>query len=773
MKTAKFNNTIIQINHINRELYQSIYENGKRGKLQCPACGQSVRFYIGIDKVPHFYHLHKQDQMCEDPPIILESNRAEQPEYMEQNGFRIPKSRSITTAEIPSGNTYKKAQALKMKTPFTSARLYEMDNSFQYLNELRNAGVFLDPYQAKAVSRVDGPLLVLAGAGSGKTRVLTARTAFMISEHGIDPKSIMLVTFTAKAAAEMKKRLLSYPDIGQGKIQQIVSGTFHSLFYRILAFHFPEEWSSTKLLSKGWQRDQLIKQAGRTLNLDEKEFAFDLALQQISYWKNSILSPEQVRPETPWEEQAALLYQLYEREKRNNDLFDFDDMLLGCYRLFQNEPAILAKYQKRFQHFLIDEFQDINKVQYELIKMFSAMTQNVCAVGDDDQSIYAFRGSNPRYLLDFEKDFSTAEIVILSQNYRSSHEIVSTANEIIAQNKNRHVKKMQAQVCSGIPPVTFYPYDEEEEATAIVTDMQEKIAEGFQPSDIVVLFRTNTGSRAIFERLTNSSLPFKIEMDAESFYDRFIVRSMLAFLQLAINEDHQEAIRNILPALFVKQTAMKDLLAESILKDSTLLECLKYIKTGYSFQENKLKKCVKVIRSIPQMLPVTAIELIEKELGFQDFVKKRGSDGNKMEKGSDDLKDLKVAARNFTSIEDLLNHADHMRAMNKEMKEFSKKNQNAIVLSTIHRAKGLEYKVVYILGAVDGNLPHDYAMEASRNGDHSPMEEERRLLYVAITRAMEYVYISIPEKRRGRLASPTRFLSSIPKQALNLKEPSF
>ncbi|MEH7125159.1 ATP-dependent helicase [Bacillus sp. JJ1773] len=769
MKTAKFNNAIIDLNHMNRELYQFIYENGKKGKLHCPACGDPVRFYIGIEKEPFFYHIHKEDKKCGDPPTLLISKHNEQQEYKEQNGFRIPKSRSIT-AETPAGNTYKKAQTLKIKTPFTPAKRYEMNESFHYLHDLKEAGVVLDHNQAKAVSRVNGPLLVLAGAGSGKTRVLTARTAFMITEHGIDPKSIMLVTFTAKAAAEMKKRLLTYPSIDQHKIQQIVSGTFHSLFYRILVFHSPQEWSASKLLSKGWQRDQLIKQAGRTLNIDEKEFAFDLALQQISFWKNSIIPADQVRPESAWEEQVALLYQLYEQEKRKNEWFDFDDMLLGCYTLFQNEPSILAKYQKRFQYFLIDEFQDINKIQYELIKMMSAQTQNVCAVGDDDQSIYAFRGSNPQYLLDFEKDFSTAEIVILSQNYRSSHEIVSTANEVISQNKNRHVKKMQAQVSGTNPPVVFYPYDEEEEATAIVTDMQEKIAEGFQPSDIVVLFRTNTGSRAIFERLTNSSLPFRIEMDAESFYDRFIVKSMLSFLQLSIIEDNQDALKNILPALFVKQTAMRDLIAESILKDCSLLECLKYIKTGFSFQENKLKKSVKVIRSLSQMSPVSAIEAIEKELGFQDFVKKRGADGNKMEKGSDDLKDLKVAARNFTSIEDLLNHADHMRAMNKEMKAFSKKNQNAISLSTIHRAKGLEYKVVYILGTVDGNLPHDYALEAFRNGDSSSIEEERRLLYVAITRAMEYLYISIPEKRRGKQAAPSRFLSAIPKQSMVMKE---
>ncbi|MBY0120992.1 UvrD-helicase domain-containing protein [Bacillus sp. S/N-304-OC-R1] len=765
MKTAKLNNNLIHVDRLPRETFQSIYENGKKGNLHCPDCGEKVRFYIGIEKPFHFYHMNNQNKKCKDVIDAPVDNSNKNVDYKEQNGFKIPVSRSITAIKDPE-IPYKKTQTVKITVPFTAENQNQPIYPFDYLNELAKSGVLLDNEQANAVSRVDGPLLVLAGAGSGKTRVLTARTAFMICERGIDPKSIMLVTFTAKAAAEMKKRLASYPNMDTRKIQQIVSGTFHSLFYRILNHHAPDKWASNKLLSKSWQRDQLIKQAGRALNLDEKEFAYDLALQQISFWKNSLISPNEVRPESSWEEQAALLYKHYEETKSAEELFDFDDMLLGCYTLLKNDPGILELYQNRFKYFLIDEFQDINKVQYQLVKMMSAKTENVCAVGDDDQSIYAFRGSNPQFLLDFNKDFHNAETVKLSNNYRSGHEIVSTANLVIAQNKVRHVKNMHAMHSSKLSPVLFYPYDEEEEATAIVTDIHEKISEGFDPLDFAILFRTNTGSRAIFERLTNSSLPFRIDMDAESFYDRFIVKSMLSFLQLALNEDDQPAIKNILPALFVKQSVMKDLMAESILKDCSLLEGLKYIKTGFAFQEAKLKKVIKVTRSIARMSPLPAIEAIEKELNFQDFLKKRGNDGNKIEKGSDDLKDLKVAAKNFPSIIELLNHADHMRAMNKEMKEFSKKNHNAITLSTIHRSKGLEYKVVYILGAVDGGLPHEYALEASRNNDYSVIEEERRLMYVAITRAMEYLYISVPERRRGRLASPSRFLSSIQKQNL-------
>jgi DNA helicase-2/ATP-dependent DNA helicase PcrA len=429
--------------------------------------------------------------------------------------------------------------------------------------------------------------------------------------------------------------------------------------------------------------------------------------------------------------------------------------------LFQEQPALLERYQERFDHFLIDEFQDVNKAQYELIKLLSARTKNICAVGDDDQSIYSFRGSDPRYLLDFEKDFPHADVVILDENYRSSHNIVATANKIIIQNKKRRPKQMLAQFNTQQAPVLFFPDNEEEEATMIVTDMSEKITNGANPEDFAILFRTNTASRAVFERLANSSLPFRIEQDIESFYERFIVRSMLSFLKLSLDEEDQKAITNILPALFVKQSTLRDLKTDSILNDHTLLESLSTMKTGFSFQERKLKKLPPVIRSLSRLSPLLAIEKVDKELGFQDFLKKRGNEGNRWEKGSDDIRDLKVAVKNFTTIQEFLEHADHMTAMNKEMKLQSKQRRNAITLSTIHRAKGLEYKTVYIIGAVDGSIPHDYALESFRTGSSEPLEEERRLLYVAVTRAMEELFISIPQHWRGKKSHKSRFLSHI------------
>ncbi|MBB6443571.1 ATP-dependent helicase [Bacillus benzoevorans] len=759
MKTAKKGNEWIHLDKLDRSSYQRLHDDGKKGLLTCPVCSEQVRFILGISSAPHFQHVKSRDRICSDPEIELSKPSTENIKR-DINGFHLPQSRVIT-ASRQEVNHFRATQSISQLPPYTARENRINTQNSSYIEALQKADVYLDEKQAKAVAHPNGAMLVIAGAGSGKTRVLTARTAFLIAEQKIEPNRIMLVTFTAKAANEMKARLLDYPYMTAAQIKRLVTGTFHSIFFRILIHHNPLKWDGRKLLNKEWMRGQILKDAGKELGLDDKEFAYDAALQQIGFWKNSLMTPVQIKPESDWEEKTALLFKRYEEHKAAHDLFDFDDMLTGCIALFQEQPELLEHYQKRFDHFLIDEFQDVNKVQYELIKLLSARSKNVCAVGDDDQSIYSFRGSDPRYLLDFEKDFPQADVIILDENYRSSHKIVATANKIITQNKKRRPKQMHAQFNSEQVPIFFFPDNEEEEATMIITDIGEKITLGAEPEDFAILFRTNTASRAVFERLAHSSLPFKIEQDIESFYERFIVRSMLSFLRLALNEEDQTAITSILPALFVKQSLLRDLKADSILNDCTLLESLSKTKTGFSFQERKLKKLLPVIRSLSKLSPFSAIEKVDKELGFQEFLKKRGNEGNRWEKGSDDIRDLKVAATNFASIQDFLEHADHMTAMNKEMKLQSKQRKNAVTLSTIHRAKGLEYKTVYIIGTVDGSIPHDFALESFRSGSNEPLEEERRLLYVAVTRAMEELFISIPEHWRGKKSRKSRFLTDI------------
>ncbi|MEH7887280.1 ATP-dependent helicase, partial [Bacillus sp. JJ1609] len=768
MKTAKYNQQIISLEQYNREDYQKLYDDGKKGMLTCSECGDPVRLYLGIQNKPHFYHHLSKKEDCSDlnDPSSPPEKVKEKIEYIEKNGFRIPKSRSIT-AEAEKDQNFIAPREIKIPSPFTPIPPAKPGAKLNYLRQLKEAGTQFDGNQEQAIISTEGPLLILAGAGSGKTRVLTARTAFMLEEKKIAPASIMLVTFTAKAASEMKKRITQYPGMTPGRVNQLVAGTFHSIFYRILCFHEREKWSSDKLMKKDWQREQILKEAGRKLQLDDKEFAYDLALQQIGLWKNTMIMPDKVKPESPWEEKVALLYKDYESAKEKQRMFDFDDMLLGCYKLFKEQPDIHENYQNRFQYFLIDEFQDINKVQYELVKMLSSKTGNVCAVGDDDQSIYSFRGSDPAYLFMFKDDFKNTKLIVLNQNYRSPHEIVETANTVISANIVRHDKEMKAQFSGECPPVLFHPYDEEEEATMILTDIQERIEKGARPGDFAILFRTNAGSRAVFERLANSSLPFRVDQDIESFYERFMVKGMLSFLRLSLNSDDSEAVKNILPSLFLKQSIFRDLQANSILNDCSMLEALAHVKTGFAFQEQKLKKLIPIVRSLSSLPPVTAIDIVEKDLGYQDFIKKRGNEGNQLEKGSDDIRDMKVAARHFKTVAEFIEHADHMTAMNAEIKRSSKNITDAVTLSTIHRSKGLEYENVYIIGTVDGSIPHDYALDSYRNGDPQPLEEERRLLYVAVTRAQRNLFISVPQRRRGRKANPSRFLSTLKRKMPN------
>ncbi|WP_071459176.1 UvrD-helicase domain-containing protein [Bacillus massilinigeriensis] len=762
MNTVIHKNKLISLKDYPRSDWHRLYDDGKKGLLSCPQCGASVRLQLGIIKKPKFQHHPNRENSCGDISINADSTICEKKnDYIEQNGFKMPKSRPIGIMEPSDGFT--PAQSLITKASIPPSRPGVPSEKAGYAQELLHSGITFDSNQLEAVHAQEGPLLIIAGAGSGKTRVLTARTAYLLEEKKVQPNTLMLVTFTAKAAAEMKKRLTLYPAMNQNRISKIVAGTFHSIFYRILSHHDRQRWSSDRLLKKDWMRDQILKEAGRKLGLDEKEFAYDIALQQIGLWKNSMTLPDEVKASSAWEEKAALLYKHYEEIKTARSLFDFDDMLLGCHRLFKKNSNLLEAYQNRFEHFLIDEFQDINKVQYELIKMLSKRTKNVCAVGDDDQSIYAFRGSDPSYLFRFREEFEGTKVVVLDQNYRSPQEIVSTANIIISENGTRHKKEMKAQHAHGQYPILFYPYDEEEEATMVVTDIQERIENGANPSDFAILFRTNTSGRAIFERLASSSIPFRLDQDIDPFYERFIIRGMLGYFRLSLNEDNPRAIKDILPSLFLKQSAYRDIQAESILKDCTMLESLSYVKTGFAFQEKKLQRLSRLVRKLRTMSPIAAIQEVETEIGFQDFIKKRGNEGNGMEKGSDDIRDLKVAARSFSTLSEFLDHADHMNSMNREIKQLSKSFPAAVTLSTIHRSKGLEYKTVYILGAVDGSLPHDFALDTLCQGDASAIEEERRLLYVGITRAQETLFLSVPLHRRGRKALPSRFISKLKK----------
>jgi len=744
LKYAKWNERLIHLDRLDRSEFQRIYTASIHGDIHCIQCGEVVRLYLGIQQSPSFHH--RNDDVCqqqEAPPVATAVDTEDETEL---NGFRLPKGRTITKTTEDSHTTWLPSKQAVVSKPF-----------HPQTNEAKDAYA-LDRYQQEAVETTEGPLLVLAGAGSGKTRVLASRAVHMM-ENGTDPTKMMLVTFTSKAAKEMKERIETYLHNRNIHLPLPLTGTFHSIFYRILCHHDPKWRDSNRLLKWEWQKEQYIMPKLRELGIEEKDFAFDQALQQISFWKNMMMTPTDVQPKDDWEKDVKTLYSHYENVKEEKGTFDFDDMLIKCYELLCQNEDLLTHYQERFDYFFIDEFQDINPVQYELVKMLSDKTKNVFAVGDDDQSIYHFRGSDPSIILNFEKDFPNAKIIQLKANYRSNHAIVSCAHQVIERNQHRYQKEVFAQFDGDERPIFFYPYDEEEEATLIIQDMKERIQNGENPNEMAILYRTHSMARAVFERLSESNLPFQIEHDFESFYEKKMIKNILSFLRLSVNEDDVDAIGHLLSALFIKQSALNDLKAMTILHDCSFIEALPKLEGLQPFQLTKLRKVKRILPTLKKMKPLHALDVIEKDLGFQDFLKKRGHEGNKMEKGSDEIRDLKVIAKQFDSVAAFLQHVDHMIAKTKEMK--ATRHKRGIQLMTIHRSKGLEFDNVYILSAVDGGIPHDYALEAYRNGDEAPLEEERRLLYVAITRARKYVALSILQKRRGKTAKRSRFLAPI------------
>lgn len=756
LKSAKMKELEVCLVNMPRDDYQRIYEASLKDEVICKACGKPVKLYIGLSNPPYFYHTRNDDhQRCknlvDEPPLEVSQPSVSVTDSIEQNGFRIPKSRSIATIEKPIVTEWRQPKALKGRTPFS---LITKEAS-------PLLGIPLDVEQKEAVTTIDGPLLILAGAGSGKTRVLTTRALYMIEEKGIDPSTMMLVTFTAKAAREMQDRLQTQTNLPASYLNKLVIGTFHSIFYKMLLHDNREKWNGQHLLKWDWQKESYLKQACREFGIDEKDFPFDHAIQQIGYWKNTLKAPMDITPCDKWEEQALTLYQYYEEQKKQRGQFDFDDMLVKCYEMLNENPHLLEMYQKRFHYFLIDEFQDINPVQYKLMKLLSSHMNNICGVGDDDQTIYSFRGSEPSFILNFKVEYPEAKVITLSSNYRSDHHIVSSANEVISKNQHRLSKKMYAQFQTEQLPICFFPYDEEEEATMIVNDIKEKIAAGASPHEFAILFRTHTSGRAIFERFVQSSIPFVMEKDQSSFYERKMIRGVLSYLRLSVDADDTAALTELIRALFLKQSVLNDVKALSILNDCSLVEALLFLTGLPSFQLAKLKKIVPKINSLKKEKPLAAIQIIEKELGFSDYLKKQGNEGNSMEKGSDDLNDLKVVVKKFTTVAEFLQHADHMTLTQKALKGQKQATESGVQLMTIHRSKGLEFKYVYIASAVDGSLPHDFSLESARKGHYEHLEEERRLLYVAMTRAKEHLAISIPTKRRGRKANASRFLKTL------------
>lgn len=595
----------------------------------------------------------------------------------------------------------------------------------------------LNEQQLKAVKTTEGPLLVLAGAGSGKTRVLTTRIAYLIEEMGISPFNILAITFTNKAAKEMRERVSAM--LGP-MAYQIQISTFHSFGLTIVKENY-ERLGYKKEFTILDSEDSLaiIKKILKDSGLDPKMYNPKNIRNRISSAKNERMTPDQLScfSACDFDEKVVTVYESYQKKLKTNNSLDFDDLLLKPIELFEEYPEVLEEYQERFQYILIDEYQDTNEVQYQLTKMLSGKRKNICAVGDESQSIYAFRGSNYRNILNFEKDYPNSTIILLEQNYRSTKTILNAANDIIRHNKERKDKNLWTENKEGDKVVYKRCLDEKEEASYVTDTIQDLLLKGANLDDMVVLYRTNAQSRTIEEAMLRENIPYKV-VGTFYFYNRREIKDLIAYLRLLYNSQDDVSLTRVInsPKRGIGEKTIASLAERAEQLGKSMYEVID------SGKELKFKQLMESIREKSENLSLT--EIVDLVLN-QSGLKKELEDENSIEAEAklENLEEFKSITKNFEerygiiSLEEFLEEISLVADI-----EEHKDNPHVVTLMTVHSAKGLEFPYVFVVGMEEGIFPHSRALF-----DHSELEEERRLCYVAVTRAKEKIWL-LGAKRR-------------------------
>jgi len=619
----------------------------------------------------------------------------------------------------------------------------------------------LNPIQREAVEHVEGPLLVVAGAGSGKTRVLTHRIAHLILRHGVHPMNILAITFTNKAAGEMKHRVEAL--IGPVARSMWVS-TFHSACVRILRSH-AEAIGYPKTFSIYDQSDaqRLTGYVIRDLGFDNKRFTPRAVHAAISNWKNELITPEMATEQAShiFERKHAEIYREYQDRLRRAGAMDFDDLLVNVVRLFRLNPGVLGAYQDRFQYILVDEYQDTNVAQNEIVLMLGARHKNVCVVGDTDQSIYAFRGADLRNIHQFEDAFDEVTVVVLEQNYRSTQTILDAANAVISRNFARKPKELWTDSGPGDRIVRYHAQDEGDEATFVSKTLESLHRAGRPWSEMAVFYRTNPQSRILEEVLIRFGVPYKV-VGGTRFYDRREIKDAVAYLRAVINPADEVSIKRILntPKRGVGDTSVAKL--DLFAKDEgiSFFEALRRASlAGVSGPARRgiesLIGAVDEVATQEVQTPEALLNAILEKSGYLADLEAEHSieaDGRR-----ENIDALLASAREFARIDEFLEQVS-LYTDTDELGEDDK-----VVLMTLHAAKGLEFPVVFIIGVEEGLFPHARAFT-----DASELEEERRLAYVGITRAQEKLFVSHAWSRSQfgstQYNPPSRFLDEIPEE---------
>jgi len=639
----------------------------------------------------------------------------------------------------------------------------------------------LNPDQLDAVTHPTGPLLVVAGAGSGKTRVLTRRIAHLIGERGVSPFAILAITFTNKAAGEMKDRVADL--VGPVAHHMWVS-TFHSACVRILRrdgdrLGFP---SSFSIYDQG-DAVRLTGYVVRDLGLDVKRFPARALHSVISSTKNEGLSAKDYveRSQGPYEKHIGDVFVEYQARLRIAGAMDFDDLLGNAVLLLREHPDVLDQYRQRFEHVLVDEYQDTNVVQNELVMLLGAGHRNVCVVGDSDQSIYRFRGADIRNILEFERSFPDTTIVVLDQNYRSTQTILDAANAVITKNLGRKPKELWTDAGSGDPITRFRADDEDDEARWVVDQLRRMHDEGRSWADMAVFYRTNAQSRAIEEQLVNLGVPYKV-VGGLRFYDRREVRDAMAYLKLAANPADEVAAKRVLnvPKRGVGDTSVARVDVHAAGTGNTFTEALRDAEAaGVSGRATTgIRSFLELVDALCKAVddgPATVLELALERSGYLDEL--RADRSIEAEGRLENLSELVGFAGDFNTVDEFLERVGLVADTDDLPDGYRPDDDPAggdaagdhdpgqVVLMTMHAAKGLEFPVVCIVGMEDGVFPHVRAL-----GDPDELEEERRLAYVGITRARERLILTHAWSRllhgQTQYNPPSRFIDEIPSELL-------
>ena len=620
----------------------------------------------------------------------------------------------------------------------------------------------LNDRQKEAVLYNEGPLLIIAGAGAGKTKTLTTKIAYLIEEMGALPSNILAITFTNKAAKEMKDRIIRLiGSIGY----QIQTSTFHSFGLKLLKENYERlGFDKNFVIMDSDDSLTIVKKILKDMDLDPKIYNPRAIRNKISSCKNELISPKAYSRYTvsPYEEIVCKVYEKYQEKLMKNNAVDFDDLLILPIKLFEENKDILEKYQEQFKYILIDEYQDTNEAQYKLTKMLSEKYRLITCVGDDSQSIYSFRGANYKNILNFEKDYKEAKTILLEQNYRSTSYILNAANDVIKNNKMKKEKNLWTSRGEGNKVKYYRALSESDEAYYVVKGIKQAISNGDNYDDIAVLYRTNAQSRNLEEAMLKENIPYRV-VGSFYFYSRKEIKDLLAYLRLIHNEKDNISLLRVIntPKRGIGLKTIENLTKKADEENISIYEAIT------SGKELEFKKIIEKLKEVSEN--VTLTELIDKILtgtGIKEELEKE--EDLTSEVRLENLEEFKSITKSFEEREGLISLEDFLLEISlvSDAEEY-KDDTNRVSLMTVHSVKGLEYKDVFIVGMEEGIFPHMNSLMES-----SEIEEERRLAYVAITRAKDNLTIINARRRtlfgREQVNQPSRFISEISTDLLDI-----